>query len=322
MSRSVAEWATDSRLKTLACVFAAAWLALIMPFAPWLPGALIVMLSLVQSPVGALYALVLAAAALMGLLTPATGPWPAALLAVALLLPQYLIGRLLARGASMSVCFQFTAVAALGMLVVVYVVISDPAGVWRGLLEQWSQSLDRFASMMSNAGSGRRLDEQQQLMEASAARLWGAVGWLLLLNTMVSALIGQYWARAKGFVAAPGSAFSELTAGRTLAVAFIICAVAAALFTSGFCTDALMVFGGVFVLQGLAVLHSALLALGFGGVSLGLGYAGGFLVFLLVSLSLPALALGVQFLLFASGFVDNWYALRPRIWASRVPKAP
>ena len=321
MTRSFAEWATDSRVKTLACVFASAWLALIVPFAPWLPGALIVLLALVHSPVSSLYALVLAAAALLGLLTPATGVWPAALLAIALLLPQYLVGRLLRRGASMNVCFQFTALAALAMLVVVYLVINDPAGVWRGLLTQWAESLDRFASMMSNAGSGRRVDEQQ-IMEASAARLWGAVGWLLLLNTMVSALVGQYWARAKGHVAGPGSSFGELSAGRTLAVAFLVCAVCAALFTSGFCTDALMVFGGVFVLQGLSILHSGLLAFGFGGVGLGLGYAGGFLVFLLVSLSLPALALAVQFVLFASGFFDNWYALRPRIWASRAPKAP
>ena len=37
---------------------------------------------------------------------------------------------------------------------------------------------------------------------------------------------------------------------------------------------------------------------------------------------LQALALAVQFVLFASGFFDNWYALRPRIWASRAPKAP
>jgi len=321
MTRPFADWATDSRVKTLVCVFASAWCALAVPFATWLAGALVVMLALVQSPVTSGYALVLSAGALMGLLTPAVGVWPAALLVIALLVPQYLIGRLLSRGATMSVCFQFTALAALAMLVVVYLVINDPAGVWRGLLEQWAQSLDRFASMMSNAGSGRRFDEQQ-IVEASAARLWGAVGWLLLLNTMVSALVGQYWARSKGFVPAPGSSFSELSAGRTLAIVFIVCAVCAAVFTWGFCTDALMVFGGVFVLQGLAILHTALLSLGYGGVSLGLGYAGGFFLFLLVSLALPALALAVQCVLFFSGFVDNWYALRPRIRAARAARAP
>ena len=176
MKRSFAEWVTDSGWKAAACVFLSAWLALILPFALWLPGAMVVLVALVASPVSSGYALALAGAALLGLLMPATGLWTAVLLATALLVPQYLIGRMLARGASMTVCFQFAALAALGMLVVVYGVIADPPGVWRPMLEQLAQSLDRFAATMSNASSGHRLDEQQ-IVDASAAHLWGAVGW-------------------------------------------------------------------------------------------------------------------------------------------------
>lgn len=316
MSRSIAEWATDSRLKTLLCVFASVWLGIMLPFASWLPGALIVLLALVESPISSGYALVLAGTALTGLLAPATGLWPALLLAVAVLVPQFLIGRLLARRASLTVCFQFATVAALGMLVVVYVVLTDPPGVWRPLLEQSAKALDRFASMMSNVASGRRLDEQQ-IVETAAARLWGAVGWLLLLNTMLSALAGHYWARGKGFAPVAGSSFGDLAAGRTLGVTFLVCAACAALFTSGFCVDALTVLGGVFVLQGLSIMHAALIAFGFGGTSLGLGYAVGFVAFLLLNIVVPTLAFAVEGLLFVSGFADNWYPLRPRLRPAR-----
>ena len=310
MSRTFAEWLTDSRAKTLLCVFVAAVFTPSVPFALWVPGALLVLLSLVPSAVPPLSGLLLAAAAIVGLTTEAVGPWPALILAACLLLPQYLLGRLLARGASPNLSFQMAAVAALGMLVVIYLVLADPAGVWRPVKEQLMPTLERVADMMDNAGSGHRLDDKQ-IVEESFARAWGLVAWLLLLNTMVSVLFGVYWARGKGYVPPGGSSFSSLSAGKTLAYASLVAVGCALLFSaSRLPGDALLVFGGVFMLQGLSILHSAMLAMGFGGVSLGLGYAAGFLVFLLAALVVPALSWSVQSLLVVSGLVDNWLPIR------------
>ncbi len=326
MSRSFAEWLTESRAKTLVGVVAAAVFALIVPFASWLPGALVVMLSLVPSGVRPESALVVACATVVALtINPVAGivhgtvPWVASvLLAAALVAPSYLIGRLLARGASPNLAFQSAALAALGMLVVVYVVLADPAGVWRPLLSQIAPALDEFAGMMANAGSGHRLDEQQ-FVEASAARAWGVVAWLLLLNTMVSVLFGLAWARGKGYVPPGDRAFSALSAGRTLAMACVVAIVCTVAFASRLGGDALLVFAGVFMLQGLAIMHATLLSLGYGGMSLGVGYAVGFLVFLLLGLAVPALAGSVQGVLVVSGFIDNWWPLRARLAARPKP---
>ena len=65
MSRTFAEWLTDSRAKTLLCVFVAAVFTPSVPFALWVPGALLVLLSLVPSAVPPLSGLFLAAAAIV-----------------------------------------------------------------------------------------------------------------------------------------------------------------------------------------------------------------------------------------------------------------
>lgn len=322
MSRTFAQWLTDSRTTTLVCVFAAAVLATRVPFALWVPGAVLVLVSLVPSQVTPLSALLVAAAAIVGLTIEAVGPWPALIVATCLLVPQYLLGRVLARGASPNLSFQLTSVAALAILVLIYLVLADPAGVWRSVKEEIMPTLNRVADMMDNAGSGHRLDDSQ-IVEESFARAWGLVTWLLLLNTMVSVLFGVYWARGKGYEPVGGASFSSLSAGRTLAYGGLLTAACVVVFSSWrLPTDALLVFFGVFMLQGLSILHSAMLAMGFGGVSLGLGYAAGFLVFLLAALAVPALSWLVQCLLVVSGLIDNWLPLRDGLRALLVRRRP
>lgn len=314
MSRPFAAWATESLTRTVLCAVVAAAFGTV-PFFVWAPGALVVMLSLVDAPIRAG-----AAAWLVGALVAAA--WatqidvvPAVLIGAGLVVPSYVVGRLLARGATVSIVFQFATVAVLATLVVIYVLINDPADVWKPVVTEMLQALRQAASTLSNATAGPRLDDERIVAE-SAARLWGAAGWAYLLVTMVAALLGQYWASGKTGQRTPGSSFSALAAGKTLAGAFVACVLGALLVKSAFCIDALVVFNGVFVLQGLSILHTMLLSSGLSGFALATTYAVGFVTLLLVGVALPVVVLAVESGLFIAGFIDNWFPLRPRILAA------
>ena len=236
------------------------------------------------------------------------GPVPALLVSVALVLPPLLIGRLLQRGGSLNLGFQLATLAALVFLVVVHAVLSDPPGVWRPILEKLAAELDRVGAVMQNVGSGRR-PQDSDLIQASAARMWGVVTWLILLNTMVAVFVGTALSGVLARVERLGPAFRELKAGRTLAVAAIVTTLAAALFRWNLAADAAWVFLGAFVLQGLAVLHAARDALGIS-------------VFWLVATYLmlfwpfwPYTTVFVQGALAIFGFMDNWVPLRERFRA-------
>jgi hypothetical protein len=138
--------------------------------------------------------------------------------------------------------------------------------------------------------------------------MWGVVAWLMLLNTMVAGFVGLYWEALLTGQPRLGPAFRELKAGRTLAAIALAVTFVTVVFRWDLPADAAWVFLGAFVLQGLAVLHSA-------RESLGLGTA--WLVGTYLLLFLPFTTLFVQGALAVFGFMDNWYPLRPRFAARR-----
>ena len=323
--QSLAQWLTVSRPRAFIGSAVLAFLALLLPFGSWLPGALVVFLTLCpelplpESVIAALKAkkkelprrLADWAAALVAGGTLAwwlglagAGPVPAFLVSAALVLPPLFLGRLLGHS-TLNLAFQLATLSALAFLVIVHLVLADPPGFWRPFLEKLAAELDRVATVMSNVGSGRRpLDVD--LIDASAAHMWGVVTWLLLLNTMVALFVGLYWSGLVSGVSRLGPAFRSLKAGRTLAILAIVVTVVAIVFRWNLAADAAWVFLGAFVLQGLAVLHSVRGALGLSGAWLGVTY---------VLLFLPLTTLFVQGALAIFGFVDNWYPLRSRLSA-------
>jgi hypothetical protein len=307
--QSFIEWLSASRLRALLGVALLAFLALLVPFGSWLPGALVVLLALRGSqPLPDWGAAAVAGGMLVWWLAAAgLGPVPSALVSVALVVPPLLVGRLVARGGSLNLAFQLATLAALSVLVVVHLVIADPPGVWRPFLEKLAAELDRMAAVMSNVGSGRP-PQETGLIEASAARMWGVVAWLMLLNTMVAGFVGMYWEALLAKRPRLGPAFRELKTGRTLAALALIVTLVTVLFRWDLPADAAWVFLGAFVLQGLAILHSA-------RESLGLGT--GWLVVTYVLLFVPVTTLFVQGALAVFGFLDNWYPLRPRFAVRR-----
>ena len=306
----LAEWLTASRVRAVVGAALLAFLALLVPFCTWLPGAFVVLLALREGRPLAdwIGALVAGGTLAWWVLQAGAGPVPALLVSVALVLPPLLIGRLLQRGGSLNLGFQLATLAALVFLVVVHAVLSDPPGVWRPILEKLAAELDRVGAVMQNVGSGRR-PQDSDLIQASAARMWGVVTWLILLNTMVAVFVGTALSGVLARVERLGPAFRELKAGRTLAVAAIVTTLAAALFRWNLAADAAWVFLGAFVLQGLAVLHAARDALGIS-------------VFWLVATYLmlfwpfwPYTTVFVQGALAIFGFMDNWVPLRERFRA-------
>jgi hypothetical protein len=307
---SLAEWLTASRLRAVLGAGLLAFLALLVPFCTWLPGSLVVLLALrggqpLSATAGALIAGVTLA---WWVLQAGAGPLPALLVGVALVVPPLLVGRLLQRGGSLNLGFQLATLAALVFLVVVHGVLSDPPGVWRPILEKLAAELDRVGAVMQNVGSGRR-PQDSDLIQASAARMWGVVTWLMLLNTMISVFVGTSVTGVLERAARLGPVFRTLQAGRTLAIAAIVTALAAGVFRWSLAADAAWVFLGAFVLQGLSVLHAARDSLGFSAAWLAATYV------LLFWPFWPYTTVFVQGALAVVGFMDNWVPLRERFRA-------
>jgi hypothetical protein len=306
--QAFAEWLTASSARALAGAALLAFLALLLPFGSWLPGALLVLLALRAGPVQDWVAGVVAGLTLLwSLFSAGAGPVPAGLVTLALVVPPLLIGRVLGRGGSLNLTFQIATLVSLGFLVVVHAVLADPPGVWRPFLEKLAGELDRMGAVISNVGSGQR-PQDTDLITASASRMWGVVTWLLLLNTMVAAFVGLWWSGLLARSARLGPAFRELKAGRTLAVLAIVVVLLTLVLRWDLPADATWVFLGAFVLQGLAILHAARDTL---------GLSAGWLVATYVLLFIPFTTLFVQGALAVFGFVDNWYPLRERFAAGR-----
>jgi hypothetical protein len=311
--QAFAEWLTATPVRALAGAALLAFLALLLPFGSWLPGALLVLLALRAGPVPDWAAGVVAALTLLWSLSSSpAGPIPAALVTIALIVPPLLIGRMLARGGSLSLAFQAAILGALVFLGIVHAVIADPPGVWRPFFAEVAAELDRMGIVISSVGSGQG-PQQADVMAASAERMWAVVAWLLLLNTMVAAFVGLCWQGLVTRTAKLGPAFRQLKAGRTLATLACVFAVLTLVGGWGWSADATLVCLGAFVLQALAVLHAARDAFGFSTAWLVAAYVLMFVPFTTL-LVLPALAM--------FGFVDNWFPLRERFAAGRPGSGP
>lgn len=302
------DWLTASRLRVM---FGAALLAVLgyaLFVVVWLPGALVVLVALRREERGVdLQAAAVAVVTLAWLLlSVGAGPVPAALTALALIVPPLLVGRLLARGGSLSLAFQFSTLAAVSMLVIVHLVIADPPGVWRPFVERLAADLERMRAMMSSAGSDWHPSSAELREVASVIVNWGVVAWVLLLNTIAAAALGLYAFGRQTQTPRLGPAFRELKAGRTLAAGALVMTLLSLTVNWDFATDVSRLFLGAFVLQGLALLHAAREMLGF---------SGGWLVATYALLFVPVAALCVESVLVVFGFLDNWLPLRGRLAA-------
>jgi len=299
MQRSIAEWLTASRGRALAGGLGlAVFGALLLPFSSWLPGALIVLVTLLGRPVPDWQVALVAGVTLAWWLLAAVGPVVAILTSAALVLLPFLLGRLLARTRNLSLVFQVATLVVLAMLGLVHAVLADPPGVWRPLLTRAAAELERMGALVSGPGTS-----SSEVIAQATAQMWGVASWLVLLNAMVSIFVGLYWAGRVEGRPTLGPAFRSLKAGRTLALLALVALGLSYGLRLHFARDAVWLFGGAFVLQGLAILHAARESL-----RLSTGWLAASYVFLFVPLTTPVVTSGLA----AFGFLDNWYPIRSR----------
>jgi len=304
--QSFVDWFTASRLSVILGAALLATLGYAVFVVMWLPGALVVLLALRGGRPLADWQTALVAGVTFSwwLLAAGAGPLPAVLVAVGLIVPPLIVGRVLARGGSLSVVFQLSTLAALGVLAIVHLVLANPPGVWQPFVEKMAAELDTVATMMANVDSQWH-PTNAELREAAADYVnWGVAISLLLVNTIVAAAIGLYAHGRQRQSAELGPQFRAIKAGRTLATVAAVLIVASVALKWDFARDAQHIFMGAFFLQGLALLHAAREILGLGNGWMAASYG---------LLLVPLTAIVAYPLLAVAGFLDNWLPLRARL---------
>jgi hypothetical protein len=299
--RAFAEWVSSRRYRSVAIAGLFGLLsplhALLAPLA--VPSAGIVVLANLRHGVRESFLVLASATVLLILAYAMLGGGSAVVIALAvgvgLWLPALGIGELLRRSNSLSLCLQ---AAALGIsaLAVALFVIGDPVSQTRTLLEAMKGQLEE-------ALQGPFSEETL----TTFARGFTALAFAGTLITLAaSVLLGRWWEsllRGGGFA----EEFRQLRMGRLLALAFAV-VMGAYLLTHAVVLESVICILGVgFMLQGLAVLHTAAAVQGMNV---------GWLVALYAALFATAFA-GIVIALV--GWLDVWLDLRGRL--QRKPQA-
>jgi hypothetical protein len=293
--RAFAQWVSDRRHRS---VLAAALLGLLSPlvglFAPLaVPSAAVIVLADLRY--GAREALLIAVSATLVLAGARTllggGAAIALALSVGLWLPALGVAELLRRSQSLSLCLQ-TSVLGVGALVLTLFAVGDPVGQIRALLESMRGELEASFQMQLST------DMLTSLAQGFTAAAFGGT----LLTIVASLLLGRWWEQLCRGEGRFGAEFRGLCMGRVLAVAAALLIVAYLLTRTVVLESLLCVLGVGFVLQGLAVLHSAAVA-----QDLHVGWLAALYVALFATAFYAAVVIGLV------GWLDTWFDLRGRL---------
>ena len=214
--------------------------------------------------------------------------------AMTIWVPGMLLAMLLQRTRSLTLSLQITVLAALLVIVGLYVIVGDSSADWQVVFKE-------FASLLNSSGNQREADLIIQLLPY-APYMRGfvvSIGWLV----RVVAFLAGYAA----YMGLPGKEagfgrVSELNFGRVLAAVLALTSIAAMLSASVWLQNIALLLFAIFWLQGLAMLHwlrargrlpSMLLTA----------------VYVLTVLLGPLLVSAVGLI----GYTDGWFDYRPRI---------
>jgi hypothetical protein len=292
------------RGRSSAALVAAAAAVLFWLFPPFLigSGAAVALVTLRRGATEGAWVMALAglgAVALTGLALGA--PWLMLEVLPACWLPVWLLALVLR--ATLSLPRTVQAAALLGLLGVAgfYLALGDPALWWGGVLEQWERQLAALAP--GQPTDQATLDQLLALLKASAPSLPGQAVGAGLLFVLAGLLLGR-WQQALLFN--PGgfrSEFHQLRLGRPLAV--LALALFGAALLSGWppLSNAALVLGLLYTVQGIAVVHAVAFKRHLSPAWLLLFY----LLLLVPMLSQLVIALGV-----ADAWVDFRNRVQPR----------
>lgn len=204
-----------------------------------------------------------------------------------------LLGWLLRRTGSLNLCYQVAVLGIAALLVMIYLSLQDPVGMWQ-------QQIGNVVTSMTSAGL--RLEGGQKAIIAAWSRsMWGALAALALAAVFGSLLLGRWWQSLLDTPGAFGNDYRQLRLGRALGIAITVLFVMAMVVDSALLASLVWVALAALAFQGLAAAHRSK-AVG----RLDRGWLVAIYVLLIV---LPVTSI-VVFMLALWGFADNW--LRPR----------
>ncbi len=239
--------------------------------------------------------------------SPAAGLGGGLVIAAAVLVPAYVAGSILVKSRSLSFAFQAVTLGACALVLLVRLVLGDPAGALQPLLDVFRPALEESARALEELGVQKTPEE---IGEATARVAWATGAWMLLLHTMAS-LFGGLWAFGK--LREPGlfgRQFRELRLG-TLVAWIAVGALLGSLVTQWAfgrawppADDVLFVLAGAFLLQALAVVHGLRAAQVVGPATVAVAYG--------ALLLMPMALVGF-------GLADSWVRFRERFGQQSAP---
>jgi hypothetical protein len=295
------QWTTANPFRAfLAAGFAAIVSLIALPMAAWLPAGVVVLSLLAGGPPVAVAAGTGAAIALVWAFTPAFGPGPAFLIAIAALLPSALAAAALERTRSLGFVFQALTVASCLLVLAIHGLLGDPVRALAPVIEKLEPMLQRTAETLSQMGIE---SSPEQIGQATARVAWATLGWMVLLHSFLAQCAGL-WAfsrtREPGVF---GREFRRLRLGNVIAcllvAAFLASFVAHRVTGTGWqaVDDVLFVLAAAFLVQALAVVHGLRELQVIGIVPVVIAYVAVLLV--------PMALVGI-------GFADTWVRFRER----------
>ena len=307
--KRVLEWVTARPVHGLMAAMLLSAIALFgLPVMAWVPAGVAVLALLATGTHAAVLALAGAALPIAWGFSPAAGLLGGLAIAAAVLVPVYVAGSILVRSRSLSFAFQAVALGACGLVLLVRLLLGDPSGALRPLLDVFRPALEETARALGDLGVDKTPEE---IGEATARVAWATGAWMLLLHTMAS-LFGGLWAFGK--LREPGlfgRQFRELRLG-TLVAWIAVAALVASLVTqwaSGQAwapaDDVVFVLAGAFLLQALAVVHGLRAAGAVGPATVAVAYG----ALLLVPMALVGF-----------GLADSWVRFRERFGQQAGPR--
>lgn len=302
--RAFASYILRGRVQAILVAAASAVLALLLPLLSHISGATVALVTLRKGygegmVVAGGAALILAA---VGYVSTVPFPMVHAFLASTLLLvwlPVVVTGEVLRRGRDLGRALMVAAALACLAMVLLQLVVGDPAAWWRHMLDAVLTPMLEEAPVPLSEG------DRVRMLEGLASVMSGFMGAMIVYVTMVNLFIGR-WLQAMLFN--PGGfrqEFQSLRLGRNVALVAL-----AVMFMVTFGGDALAAFGqnllilvvAVFAFHGLALAHAVVAMLGANRIWLVALYV------LLLFLPLQAMMA-----LSAAGFADSWVDFRFRL---------
>jgi len=297
--RSLAAFVVRSRPAAVLTAATAAVLFWLFPPFLTVAGAVVALVTLRQGAAeGALLA-ILAGLGAAGLTWLVLGtPWPMARVLLPCWFALWSLAWVLRTTVSLSRTFQVAALLSLLGVAGFYLALDDPAIWWNDALGRLQQELVESASLGQTTDQAT-LNELFELLESWAPFLPGQAASAGLLSVLTALLLGRWW---QALLFNPGGfrpEFHGLRLGRPLAVLLLALFGGAMLSGWPVLTNAALVLGTLFTLQGIALVHALSFKLQLSPAWLILFY-----LLLIPLLSQVVMALGVA---------DAWADFRTRV---------